>query len=870
MHPRDAFFTLLSFLFVVADEARVPLQAGLLALEELQSGIKGGTLVGMVNNKTIKLPPGPSRRVTEDYGIAAQTAFDSMMRVTKLMDEFLSLAKIEDGKLELNKVSFSVREWLTNTVSLFSSAVRKKKVKLRLLCAKGVPNVVHADDNRLGQVLSNFLSNAIKFSPSKSTITVFCTITWKRPAVAVEVLEANFGGNSTKEAHEDGFSIESRKSNGSIRTVGGIGGTSAADDPRAASTSFRQNPDVPTAVSSSLSSASSSSSLLPPISVHKQSASSLTSGPDARLALLLEGKGGFLLDPPPAQKNTRREIELVPQLPPPSTSLDLLTTVKRDPRLLSAQRSSSLSSALSPSPVAATPSVSPFVVTVVGQKTPTSANGMRGISPYVGLNHGAITSGASLTVRGAFQSSEMGSSAESRQSGHSPRYAAVAGDHQSDDGASHPSGSSRQGGTGSSGRTDGTKNNSGANGGLGTMKDKDGFTLVPHLYISVHDEGRGLSPEEVSKLFQPYGQLRAGDWHQGTGLGLVFCRQIINLCRGSVGVESKKGKGSIFFCEVLLQGPPGDEDDDDLEEDQRQQEGGRGDEQPGDVAPPSPSAHSVGSSSSSSSFQGLLAPSVNSHNATTNTYASLKGITVAASVGSKNSGGLSSGGQTFRLDPTASSSTDHLNPSQPLPSHRSPAFASMPLDRIPSSGMADERMSSPSKRLQQQQQQQSQKVIMSARRKERNWEDSSHSGEPALPLGKLLLSSSQDIDESAPILMPESDHARLMTPNNGRQGGAAANSAKQSTKAVGNSNHKLLKSWCCSRAPPSPRHQVPTQPPPRATRRPTRPARREAPWGPRRILHCLLQTSAEPKVLSLGWRRLLPQDPVSTTTTATA
>uniref|UniRef100_A0A0G4HSH8 histidine kinase n=1 Tax=Chromera velia CCMP2878 TaxID=1169474 RepID=A0A0G4HSH8_9ALVE len=83
------------------------------------------------------------------------------------------------------------------------------------------------------------------------------------------------------------------------------------------------------------------------------------------------------------------------------------------------------------------------------------------------------------------------------------------------------------------------------------------------MQISVKDTGPGLSQEDVSKLFKPYGQVRAGDLQNGggTGLGLVICKSFVEAHAGGViGVESRgRGEGSTFFFSIflpLLEPPP--------------------------------------------------------------------------------------------------------------------------------------------------------------------------------------------------------------------------------------------------------------------------------------------------------------------------
>jgi PAS domain S-box-containing protein len=68
--------------------------------------------------------------------------------------------------------------------------------------------------------------------------------------------------------------------------------------------------------------------------------------------------------------------------------------------------------------------------------------------------------------------------------------------------------------------------------------------------IEVEDNGNGILPEDIGRLFVEFQQLDAGiaKKHQGTGLGLALTRRIVEAQGGSVGVRSIPGQGSTFFA----------------------------------------------------------------------------------------------------------------------------------------------------------------------------------------------------------------------------------------------------------------------------------------------------------------------------------
>ncbi len=77
------------------------------------------------------------------------------------------------------------------------------------------------------------------------------------------------------------------------------------------------------------------------------------------------------------------------------------------------------------------------------------------------------------------------------------------------------------------------------------------------IRVSVTDTGAGLTPEQLTQLFQPFNRLgQEATAEQGTGIGLVVCKRLIELMGGVIGVESTVGKGSVFWIELKLTTEP--------------------------------------------------------------------------------------------------------------------------------------------------------------------------------------------------------------------------------------------------------------------------------------------------------------------------
>ncbi len=87
---------------------------------------------------------------------------------------------------------------------------------------------------------------------------------------------------------------------------------------------------------------------------------------------------------------------------------------------------------------------------------------------------------------------------------------------------------------------------------------KNGTVLVScaesplgRIRVSIRDTGAGLSPEQVNQLFQAFNRLgQEAGGEEGTGIGLVVAKRLVELMGGVIGVESTLSLGSVFWFEL--------------------------------------------------------------------------------------------------------------------------------------------------------------------------------------------------------------------------------------------------------------------------------------------------------------------------------
>jgi two-component system sensor histidine kinase BarA len=101
----------------------------------------------------------------------AENIITSGNSLLNMINDLLELAKTQAGKTELHIAEASIADLLENLLSQFSLITKKKKIKVKLLVQQDLPLVV-TDVGKVQQILYNFMSNAVKFTPAHGRIEI--------------------------------------------------------------------------------------------------------------------------------------------------------------------------------------------------------------------------------------------------------------------------------------------------------------------------------------------------------------------------------------------------------------------------------------------------------------------------------------------------------------------------------------------------------------------------------------------------------------------------------------------------------------------------------------------------------------------------
>ena len=131
------------FISTVSHELRTPLAITKEGITLIQDGV-----LGEVNEKQAKV---------------LLTARESIDRLARLISSLLDISKIETGKIEINKRQISMTQMVKQVALFFETKLKEKGLELRL----NLPDaevMAYADNDKIIQVLTNLVGNAVKFT----------------------------------------------------------------------------------------------------------------------------------------------------------------------------------------------------------------------------------------------------------------------------------------------------------------------------------------------------------------------------------------------------------------------------------------------------------------------------------------------------------------------------------------------------------------------------------------------------------------------------------------------------------------------------------------------------------------------------------
>jgi len=159
------------------------------------------------------------KKITKDgdafINNALVKAGNQVNKMSDLVYGFLDLSRLESGKLQVKIQYFDINDLITETIA----ETLPVSYNHQIVFNPGAPIIVNADSERIGQVVGNFLSNAIKYSPKESTITVSSYVVDNKVQVSV----SDTGIGIRPKDQEKLFQRFYRVENENIKNISGFG-----------------------------------------------------------------------------------------------------------------------------------------------------------------------------------------------------------------------------------------------------------------------------------------------------------------------------------------------------------------------------------------------------------------------------------------------------------------------------------------------------------------------------------------------------------------------------------------------------------------------------------------------------------------------
>lgn len=127
--------------------------------------------LAVVHQFTTILLDGLGGEINPDQREYLQISLRNVNQLKLMIDDLLEASRADTNKLSLRRSSIALAELATHTMASVARAAADKQIKLSFQ-SKGDLPAAYADSGRIGQVLTNLLDNAVKFSPPDGTITV--------------------------------------------------------------------------------------------------------------------------------------------------------------------------------------------------------------------------------------------------------------------------------------------------------------------------------------------------------------------------------------------------------------------------------------------------------------------------------------------------------------------------------------------------------------------------------------------------------------------------------------------------------------------------------------------------------------------------
>jgi PAS domain S-box-containing protein len=173
-------------------------------------------VIGMTN---LLLQENPQPHQTEYLGVLQSAAKNLLL----LINDILDFSKIEAGKIVFEKIDFDLKDLLNNIHNIYSYSAKEKGLAFQLEYDENIYPLLVGDPTKLSQIITNLISNAIKFTQQGTVKVIVSLVTQQKQDYAIKFAVTDTGIGIPQDKLETIFDSFTQASIDTTRKFGGTG-----------------------------------------------------------------------------------------------------------------------------------------------------------------------------------------------------------------------------------------------------------------------------------------------------------------------------------------------------------------------------------------------------------------------------------------------------------------------------------------------------------------------------------------------------------------------------------------------------------------------------------------------------------------------
>ena len=149
---------------------------------------------------------------------------DASNHLLGVINDILDMSKIEANKLELSPVEFNFEQMLQRIVNVINFRMDEKNLRFMVRIDHNIPEILVGDDQRIAQVITNLLGNAVKFTPEEGSVNLdTCLLSEENGICTLQISVTDSGIGISAEQQQKLFKSFEQAESSTTRKFGGTG-----------------------------------------------------------------------------------------------------------------------------------------------------------------------------------------------------------------------------------------------------------------------------------------------------------------------------------------------------------------------------------------------------------------------------------------------------------------------------------------------------------------------------------------------------------------------------------------------------------------------------------------------------------------------